>query len=125
MFTSYTFLLMCMAITQNCLASFDLTILHTNDVHARFMPFNRFGTDCSDDNIKENQCYGGVARRLTKVKDIRSSHDNVLLLDGGDQFLGTIWFTEYRGLAASYFMNKLDYDVMVRTIKARFLFLLF
>ena len=27
---------------------------------------------------------------------------------------GTLWFYQYKGLAAAHFMNKMEYDVMVR-----------
>jgi 2',3'-cyclic-nucleotide 2'-phosphodiesterase (5'-nucleotidase family) len=54
-----------------------------------------------------------VARRRTKIQEIRNSHDNVILLDAGDQFMGTVWFTVHRGMAASYFMKELGYNAMV------------
>jgi len=92
---------------------FDLTILHTNDVHSRFEQFNKYGSACSGDDAAANKCFGGVARRQTKIKDIRSALDNVLLLDAGDQFLGTNWFALYRGMASAYFMGRLGYDAMV------------
>ncbi|WAR07537.1 5NTD-like protein [Mya arenaria] len=93
-------------------ASYELTILHTNDVHARFEQINKYGADCSVDDAAAGKCFGGVARRHTKIKDIRNGHDNVLLLDAGDQFMGTLWFFVHRGNATSYFMNQLGYDVM-------------
>ncbi|XP_056419231.1 5'-nucleotidase [Hyla sarda] len=89
-------------------ASFQITILHTNDVHARVEQTNRDSGKCGN----PADCYGGVARRLTKIKEIRASHQNVLLLDGGDQFQGTIWFNVYKGDEAAYFMNHLKYDAM-------------
>ncbi|KAL4233402.1 5'-nucleotidase [Mactra antiquata] len=95
--------------TINCL---DLTILHTNDVHARFEQFNKYGSDCGQSDVDENKCFGGVARRATKIKEIRGSHDNVLLLDAGDQFAGTMFFSVYRGKATSFFMSQLGYDAM-------------
>ena len=44
---------------------------------------------------------------------LQSPHP-VLLLDGGDQYQGTVWFYLYQGRAASYFTNELQYDAMVR-----------
>ena len=91
----------------------ELTIIHTNDVHARYEEFDKGTVKCDRD--EENvTCYGGVARRATMVKQIRDEvGDNVLFLDGGDQFQGTLWFYVYEGHSASFFMNKLGYDVMV------------
>ena len=94
-------------------ASFDLTVLHTNDVHSRVEPFTKYGTDCDADDAQEGKCFGGIARRVTAVNDIRKAHENVILIDAGDQFLGTLWFTYYKGSAASYFMKHIGYDVMV------------
>ena len=95
----------------NC---FQLTILHTNDVHARIEQTNKYGGRCMPADSAANKCYGGVARRQTVIKRIRKTHPNVLLLDAGDQFQGTVWFTIYEGSASSFFMNQLNYDVMVR-----------
>ncbi|KAG9493666.1 hypothetical protein GDO78_001511 [Eleutherodactylus coqui] len=89
-------------------ASFEITILHTNDVHARVEQTNKDAGKCGT----PADCYGGVARRLTKINEIRATHKNVLLLDGGDQFQGTIWFNVYKGEEAAYFMNHLKYDAM-------------
>ncbi|XP_045197395.2 snake venom 5'-nucleotidase-like [Mercenaria mercenaria] len=93
-------------------SGFELTVLHTNDVHARFEQFNKYGSKCSENDAKNGKCFGGVARRLSKIQEIRNSHDNVLLLDAGDQFMGTTWFNVYHGRATSYFMNQLGYSAM-------------
>ncbi|KAJ8023884.1 5'-nucleotidase [Holothuria leucospilota] len=86
--------------------------MHTNDVHSRFEQFNRFGSNCSHNDATEGFCFGGVARRATKINEIRGRYHNTLLLDGGDQFQGTQWFYFYEGAATSHFMNKLGYDAM-------------
>ena len=97
-----------------CLTSaYDLTILHTNDVHAHFDQFDKYSTRCDDDESANGQCFGGAARRVTKVRQIRSEVDNVVLLDSGDQFQGTPWFSFYKGKATSHFMNVIGYEVMV------------
>ena len=100
-------------VTTLSVSSFELTVLHTNDIHARFEQFNKYGSTCSTSDAQKGSCFGGVARRRTKIEEIRGSHDNVILLDAGDQFMGTVWFTVYRGMAASYFMKELGYDAMV------------
>ncbi|KNC77495.1 hypothetical protein SARC_10046 [Sphaeroforma arctica JP610] len=80
-------------------ASYNLTILHTNDVHAHI-----------DDYEENDLLIGSVARRKTVVDRVRAEKDNVLLLDAGDQFSGTLWFYVYEGQAAAHFMNMLEYD---------------
>ena len=61
--------------------------------------------------------------RSTKLKEIRASNPNNLLLDGGDQFQGTFWFYVYKGMAAAQFMKKLGYDAMVSLSQFIFIFI--
>jgi len=91
---------------------YTLTVLHTNDVHARILQFNRFGGTCSEDDAAEGKCFGGVARRATKINEIRAEGGNVILVDAGDQFQGTLFYTKYKGEEAQRFMNALGYDAM-------------
>lgn len=94
-------------------AAFDLTIIHTNDCHARYEQTNKYTGACSEEQASQQECYGGYARLKTKVSDIRANYDNVLLLDAGDQYQGTLWFYYFGGTVTSYFMNLLGYDIMV------------
>ncbi|GAB4538412.1 MAG: 5'-nucleotidase C-terminal domain-containing protein [Anaerolineae bacterium] len=91
---------------------FTLTVLHTNDVHARILQFNAFGSACSDEDAAEGKCFGGVARRATKINEIRDEGGNVILVDAGDQFQGTLFYNQYKGEEAQRFMNALGYDAM-------------
>lgn len=91
---------------------YEITILHTNDVHDRFEQYNNYGSTCKQSDINGGKCYGGVARRHTEIQRIRGSHGNVLLLDAGDIFVGTTWFTVHKGMAAAFFMKALGYDIM-------------
>lgn len=93
------------------LGEFDLTILHTNDIHARVQEMNAFGGQCTG-----SDCYGGVARMKTKAEEIRGQFPNTLFVDAGDQFQGTLWFNYYGGNISAITMNELGYDVMVRLI---------
>ena len=105
-------------LTQQSLteAAFRLTLVHTGDLHARFQQIDRFGGGCSDEEAVDGKCYGGFARLATAINDIRDTEDNVLLLDTGDIFQGSLWFTHFKGKASSYFMNRLRYDVQVGII---------
>ncbi len=71
-----------------------ITVLHTNDTHARIDP-------CPSGEYKG---MGGVTRRAALVREIRRENPNTLLLDAGDVFQGTPYFNYYKG--------KLDFDVM-------------
>ena len=111
-----TFLLI---LVNQVLSELDLTILHTNDVHARVDQMSKYAARCSASDASENKCFGGVARMKTEVDRIRRENQNVLLLDGGDQFQGTSWFVFYNGDEAAHFMGRLGYDAMVRIQTSR------
>ena len=82
----------------------DITILYTNDTHARLDPF--------PDNAVQFAGLGGIARRASLVKKIRSQSKNVLLLDAGDVFQGTPWFDVYGGEVDLKLMSEMGYDAM-------------
>ncbi|MCV2880541.1 bifunctional metallophosphatase/5'-nucleotidase [Actibacterium sp. XHP0104] len=93
-------------------ADYQLTILHTNDFHARFEPISKYDSGCSAEDNAEGKCFGGTARLVTAIADARTRSNNVILVDGGDQFQGTLFYTYYKGKVAAEFMNKLGYDAM-------------
>lgn len=90
-----------------------LTILHTNDIHAHFDQFNKYGNDCSPEEIRLNKCFGGVARISYLVDKIRSEQDNVLLMDAGDEFSGSLFYKFFKSDIITQWMNGVKYDLMV------------
>lgn len=93
-------------------ADYSLTILHTNDFHARFEPISKYDSGCSAEKNAEGECFGGSARLVTALAEARARNNNSVLFDGGDQFQGTLFYTYYKGAMAAEFMNKLGYDAM-------------
>jgi 5'-nucleotidase len=93
-------------------ADYTLTILHTNDFHSRFEPISKYDSGCSAEDNDAGECFGGYARLVTAVADARSRSNNAILVDGGDQFQGTLFYTYYKGKMAAEMMNKLAYDGM-------------
>jgi len=91
---------------------YEITILHTNDFHARFRPISKYDNNCSAKNNAKGKCFGGTARLISAIEDARSRHSNTILLDGGDQFQGTLFYNLYKGKVAAEMMNKLGYDGM-------------
>ena len=93
-------------------ADYSLTILHTNDFHARFEPISKYDSGCSAEDNDEGKCFGGSARLTSAIADARARSDNSVLVDGGDQFQGTLFYTQYKGQLAAEMMNHLGYDAM-------------
>ncbi len=93
-------------------ADYSLTILHTNDFHARFEPISKYDSGCSAEDNAAGECFGGTARLVTAIAEARARSNNSILVDGGDQFQGTLFYTYYKGAVAAEFMNKLGYTAM-------------
>ncbi|WP_116083029.1 bifunctional UDP-sugar hydrolase/5'-nucleotidase [Tropicimonas sp. IMCC34011] len=94
-------------------ADLSMTILHTNDFHDRFEPINAYDSSCSAEDNEAGDCFGGIARMVTAVAEGRErAGENVILLDAGDQFQGSLFFNQYGGELAAEFMTKLGYDAM-------------
>jgi 5'-nucleotidase len=94
-------------------AEFTMTILHTNDYHDRHEPISRFDGPCAAEDNAAGECFGGTARLVTAVADAKErAGENVLLVDGGDQFQGTLFYTQYKGTMTAEMMNMLGYDAM-------------
>jgi 2',3'-cyclic-nucleotide 2'-phosphodiesterase (5'-nucleotidase family) len=82
-----------------------LTLLHTNDTHARLEEVPASGSD---------PAHGGVARLKTLVNQVREEvgKDRVLLVDAGDYSQGTIFWSAWKGSDAVMFLNDIGYDVV-------------
>ncbi|XP_070568327.1 snake venom 5'-nucleotidase-like [Ptychodera flava] len=93
-------------------ASLELVVLHTNDIHSRYPQANKYGGDCSEEDAQAQKCYGGIPRIVTKVKEIRDLSENVVVLNAGDNYQGTLWFYHYKGKAAAHFSQIINYDAM-------------
>jgi hypothetical protein len=50
--------------------SITLTLLHTNDVHSRFLQTNKHSGSCSEEDVASNKCYGGFSRLHGKVSQV-------------------------------------------------------
>ncbi|MQQ09982.1 multifunctional 2',3'-cyclic-nucleotide 2'-phosphodiesterase/5'-nucleotidase/3'-nucleotidase [Epibacterium sp. SM1979] len=95
-------------------AEFNLTILHTNDIHSRIESINKYDSTCGADDEAEGKCFGGVARIKTMIDAKRAelADANLLVLDAGDPFQGSLFYTTYKGAAEAEFMEAIGYDVM-------------
>ena len=79
-----------------------ITVLHTNDTHARIEPF--------PENTPELGGKGGVLRRATLINKLRKENPHNLLLDAGDVFQGTPYFNMFGGALDFEIMSYLKYD---------------
>lgn len=95
-------------------AEYTLHILHTNDMHSRIESINKYDSTCNAEGEAEGSCFGGVARVKTAIDAKKASLDNqnVIVLDAGDPFQGSLFYTTYKGAAEAEFMAQMGYDAM-------------
>ena len=92
---------------ESVTAEYSLNILHTNDFHARFEPISKYDSSWEAEDNTAGKCFGGSARLVTAVAQARQRAANSILVDGGDQFQGTLFYTYYKGKLAAEMMNDL------------------
>lgn len=85
-------------------APITLTLLHTNDTHSQLESFQPF----------EGALQGGVARRKTAIEQVRAQlgPEQVITVDAGDFFQGTIFFNAWKGSSDIMALNDMSYDVV-------------
>jgi len=97
-------------------ADFTLHVLHINDFHSRIEPVNAFDSTCSAEDLAAGACFGGVARLTAKINAlrdaIRAEAGQVIVLDAGDQFQGSLYYTTYKGAVEAEFLEAIGFDAM-------------
>lgn len=80
---------------------YELSILHTNDIHGRIVPIDYKG-----------QNLGGWARRASKIKELKTTCKNTLLIDSGDLAQGSIYYQLFDGVPDVNFLDMTEYDAI-------------
>jgi len=95
-------------------ADFTLHVIHINDLHSRIEPINRFDSTCNAEDNAAGECFGGVARVITKINELRAelAGENVIVLDAGDQYQGSLMYTTYKGDVEAEFVEQIGFDAM-------------
>ena len=77
----------------------------------------RSSSTCSTEDEAAGECFGGAARLLTAINGLRdeltAAGENVLVLNAGDVFQGSLFFTAYTGQAEAEMLNRIGFDAMV------------
>lgn len=90
-------------LSQNIAFGYELTILHSNDIHGRID---------SIEYIKDQKPIGGWARRSGLIKDIKSKTKNTLVLDAGDIYQGSVYDQLFDGMPEMSFLDISGYDAI-------------
>ncbi|UWQ16515.1 bifunctional UDP-sugar hydrolase/5'-nucleotidase [Jannaschia sp. M317] len=95
-------------------AAYTLHVLHINDLHSRIEPVSKYDGTCGAEDDAAGECFGGVARIKTFIDGKRAelAGENVIVLDAGDQFQGSLMYTTYKGDVEAEMMNAIGFDAM-------------
>lgn len=76
----------------------------------RFEEVSQQAGTCKEEST---DCIGGFSRLYEQIVEIQSQTDHSILLNAGDNFQGTIWYTFFKWNVTQYFLNKLPFDAIV------------
>ncbi|MDX8520075.1 5'-nucleotidase C-terminal domain-containing protein [Mesorhizobium dulcispinae] len=95
-------------------ADYTLNILHFNDWHSRIEGNNKYESTCSAEEETKGECIGGAGRLITAIAQERKKLEgqNVLLLNAGDSFQGSLFYITYKGAAEEDFLNQMKPDAV-------------
>lgn len=94
-------LVLCAQASKHNSSSCCFTILHTNDLHAHDLSFRERG-----------RLVGGMAKIAHVIETIKHSTANVVVVDAGDFFQGTVLFQRYSGEVEVNLLNQAGYDIV-------------
>ncbi|XP_041971450.1 apyrase-like [Aricia agestis] len=86
---------------------YRLDIIHYNDFHARFEETSVETPTCRFNN---NSCLGGFPRLYAEIMSLTRQKPNFILLNAGDSFQGTYWYSLLKWNVTQEFMNLLPHD---------------
>ena len=104
-----TFLVALALTTATSASAFKLTIVQSTDIRGRILPSNKYDAECeisaSTGAYEGKECGGGVAARTKFIEDVLTSDENVIVLDSGNHFFGSLWYDQFKGQKAVEYIN--------------------
>ncbi|MBQ4616040.1 MAG: bifunctional metallophosphatase/5'-nucleotidase [Mailhella sp.] len=86
----------------------ELVILHTNDTHSHVAGVDKYGNAA----FSTEKSVGGLGRIASAVKSAKAGRDNVVALDAGDQFQGTLFFSVNKSPMLAEINDHMPWDAM-------------
>lgn len=86
----------------------ELIVLHTNDTHSHVAGIDKYGNAAFD--VKKSA--GGLGRIASAVKSMKAEKDNVIFVDAGDQFQGTLFFSVNKSPMLAEINDHMPWDAM-------------
>ena len=86
----------------------ELTVLHTNDTHSHVAGIDKYGNAA----FGTEKSVGGLGRIAAAVKAAKAEKDNVIFVDAGDQFQGTLFFSVNKSPMLAEINDYMPWDAM-------------
>lgn len=86
-----------------------ISFFHLNDIHSH-IPQEKM--KLKFDGLKVKAVVGGMPRVITKLKQLKAKKPNSLILNAGDTFQGTMYFTLFNGKADTSLLNLVSWDAI-------------
>lgn len=93
---------------QSTGAGLELLLLHTNDTHSHIAGIDEYG-NAGFDPFRSRGGFGRIASAIVKAK---SENDNVIALDAGDQFQGTLFYSVNKWPMLAELDKKMPWQAM-------------
>ncbi|KAJ2719225.1 hypothetical protein GGI07_005334 [Coemansia sp. Benny D115] len=95
---------------------YSVRLIHTNDLHARFTPYDSQGEACDPKNTTA-RCVGGAAYIKTAIDHLRladgvQGERNTMLLNAGDELQGSLFHVLFRGNVSADLLNAYRPDAL-------------
>lgn len=90
--------------------SYQLSIIHMNDIHSHLeqeqikLTFNK---------LKVKAEVGGMPRAIEKIESLKKQNPQSLVLNAGDTFQGTLYYSLFKGKADADMLNLVAWDAIV------------
>jgi 5'-nucleotidase len=86
-----------------------MSIIHVNDTHSHLASESY---SLSIDGVATKVALGGYPRMVSKIKALQGANENVLTLNAGDTFQGTLYYSLFKGEADADMMNQITWDAL-------------
>jgi len=86
----------------------ELVVLHTNDTHSHVAGIDKYGNAA----FGTEKSVGGLGRIAAAVKAAKAEKDNVIFVDAGDQFQGTLFFSVNKSPMLAEINDHMPWDAM-------------
>ncbi|PHR69491.1 MAG: NAD nucleotidase [Arcobacter sp.] len=94
-------------VSANNAEAFKLSVFHVNDIHSHI---SSEAMKLKVDGVKTYMQIGGYARMVNQLKKLKAKKPNSLVLNAGDTFQGTLFYSLFKGKADAKALNLISWD---------------